>query len=66
MERDANFTKNKDKTAKEKMSTANFAKKDNGLKRKKLIGNAKIASPMNECAHELTKLQKSGVIAPKM
>jgi hypothetical protein len=47
VERDANFTKNKDKTAKEKMSTANFAKKDNGLKRKKLIGNAKIASPMN-------------------
>ena len=67
-ERDANFTKNKDKTAKEKMSTANFAKKDNGLKRKRLTGNATIASPMIDApiTKELTKLQKNGVIAPKM
>jgi hypothetical protein len=45
-ERDANFTKNKDKTAKVKMSTANFAKKDNGSKRKRSADNATIASPM--------------------
>ena len=67
-EQDANFTKNKEMTVKEKMSTANFAKKDNGLKKKRSTDKATIASPMIDApiTKELTKLQKNGVIAPKM
>ena len=55
-------------TVKEKMSTANFAKKDNGLKKKRSTDKATIASPMIDApiTKELTKLQKNGVIAPKM
>jgi hypothetical protein len=67
-ERDASFTKNKEMTAKEKMPTANFAKKDNRLKRKRSTDNATITSPMIDApiTKELTKLQKNGVIAPNM
>jgi hypothetical protein len=54
-------------TAKKKMSTANFAKKDIGLERKRSTCNATIASPMIDTpiTKALTK-QKNGVIALKI